>query len=188
MAHVVPDVEAARDEKEYLQGYSDFSYFIASDYSLSIYRKFGVLGARNLLYLQGELQLLELQLAELDDADKNTIGLSRDPDEALETEKAARSWEDLIRLADEGNDQKVEKLRIIYRIRKLMKEYGWSFREHYSETQLTLYQKMRYFDAIKFFSLRNQKRNLSEHLRRGSEEIPQCCGEVGSDYFTMKKI
>jgi hypothetical protein len=188
MAHVVPDVEAARDEKEYLRGYSDFSHFIASDYSLSIYRKFAVLGARNLLYLQGELQLLELQLAELDDEDKKTIGLSRDSDEALETEKAARSWEDLIRLADEGNDQKVEKLRIIYKIRKLMKEYGWSFQEYYSETQLTLYQRMRYFDAIKFFSWRNQRRNLSRHSRRGSEGILQYCGEVASDSFTMKKI
>jgi hypothetical protein len=108
MAHVVADVEAARDENEYLRGYPDFAHFIASDYSLSIYRKFAVLGARNLLYLQAELQLLELQLGELDDEDKKTIGWSRNSDEALETEKAARSWEDLNRLATEGNGKDSE--------------------------------------------------------------------------------
>jgi len=124
MAHVVADVEAARDENEYLRGYPDFAHFIASDYSLSIYRKFAVLGARNLLYLQAELQLLELQLGELDDEDKKTIGWSRNSDEALETEKAARSWEDLNRLATEGNEEKTQKLEMIYKIRNLMKEYG----------------------------------------------------------------
>jgi hypothetical protein len=37
------DVESARDEKEYLHGFADFSHFIASDFSLSIYRKFATL-------------------------------------------------------------------------------------------------------------------------------------------------
>jgi len=123
MAHVATAVEDTR--QEYLQGYTDFSHFIASDYSLSIYRKFAVLGARNLLYLQGELQLLELQLAELDNEDKKTISLSQDPDQASETEKAARSWEDMKRLAEEGVEEKAHKLELIYKIRKVMKEYGW---------------------------------------------------------------
>jgi hypothetical protein len=131
MAHVVADVEAARDENEYLRGYPDFANFIASDYSLSIYRKFAVLGARNLLYLQAELQLLELQLGELDDEDKKTIGWSRNSDEALETEKAARSWEDLNRLATEGNEEKTQKLEMIYKIRNLMKEYGLHIGQSY---------------------------------------------------------
>ena len=122
MAQIVPAVEDPR--QEYLQGYTDFSHFIASDYSLSIYRKFAVLGSRNLLYLQGELQLLEVQLAELDDEDKKTIDLSQDPDQASEIEKAARSWEDMKRLADEGWEEKAHKLEIIYKIRKAMKEYG----------------------------------------------------------------
>jgi hypothetical protein len=130
MAHVVADIEAARDENEYLRGYADFSHFIASDYSLSVYRKFAVLGARNILYLQAELQLLELQLGELDDEDKKTIGWSRDSNEALEIEKAARSWEDLNRLATEGDEEKARKLAMICKIRKLMKEYGSYIREN----------------------------------------------------------
>lgn len=122
MAHIDASVEDT--PQEYLQGYTDFSHFIASDYSLSIYRKFGVLGARNLLYLQGELQLLELQLSELDDEDKKTIGCSQSLDQASETEKAARSWEDMKRLAEEGVEKQAHKLEIIYKIRKVTKEYG----------------------------------------------------------------
>jgi hypothetical protein len=53
----VADVEAALDDIEYLDGYVDFSQFIASDQTLSIYRKFSILGARNSLYLGAELQL-----------------------------------------------------------------------------------------------------------------------------------
>ena len=82
------------------------------------------MGARNLLYLQGELQLLELQLSELDDEDKKTIGHSQSLDQASETEKAARSWEDMKRLAEEGVEKHAHKLEIIYKIRKVTKEYG----------------------------------------------------------------
>jgi len=124
MAHIQPDVEAARDENEYLRGYVDFSQFIASDYSLSIYRKFATLGAHNLLYLQAELQLMECELEKLDEADKRTIGWSADA-EAFETEKAARSWEELKRQAyDQGNEKQAGRLRMVYKLRKLMREYG----------------------------------------------------------------
>ncbi len=95
MAGPYIDIESARDEKEYLHGFADFSQFIASDFSLSIYRKFAALGARNILYLQAELQLLEIQLKELDDTDKRTIGWSDDTTEKLKAEAAARSWEDI---------------------------------------------------------------------------------------------
>ena len=188
MAHVGADVESARDKKEYLRGFSDFSHFIASDYSLSIYRKFAVLGARNLLYLQGELQLLEIQLAELDDADKKIIGFSQDLDQALEVEKAARSWEDMDRLANEGDEEKRKKLKVIYKIRKVMKEYGSCLADYYSKSWLTFCQRTLYYDGIKFCSLKSQKRNLSRHLKRGSEGTLLCYGEAVSDFSTRKKI
>ncbi len=124
MAQIQVDIEAARDENEYLQGFADFAQYIASDYSLSIYRKFATLGARNLLYLQTELQLLELELQELDDEDKRTIAESSDNGEKIETEKAARSWEVLREQAEDGEGKSARKLRMIYRIRKLMEEYG----------------------------------------------------------------
>ncbi|PMD67495.1 uncharacterized protein K444DRAFT_550925 [Hyaloscypha bicolor E] len=123
MAAIQADVEAALDEKEYLPGFADFSHFIASDHSLSIYRKFAVLGARNLLYLQAELQLLEINLQELDVEDKRTIATSSNDLEKIKVEKGARSWEELKEQADEGNEKQAGKLRIIYRIRKLMQEY-----------------------------------------------------------------
>jgi hypothetical protein len=118
------DLEAARNEEEYLPGFADFSHFIASDYSLSIYRKFATLGARNLLYLQAELQLLDIQLEELDNRDKRIIASSNEMSEQLKTEAAARSWEDLKQQANAGDKKQAGKLRMIYRIKKLMREYG----------------------------------------------------------------
>ncbi len=124
MAQIQIDVEAARNDDEYLQGYVDFSHYVASDYSLSIYRKFAVLGARNLLYLQAELQLMELELQELDQEDKRTIADSQDNDEKVGIETAARSWEVLKEQAEEGDGRQAEKLRMIYKIRRLTKDYG----------------------------------------------------------------
>jgi hypothetical protein len=115
---------AGIDDTEYLPGFADFAHFIASDDSLSIYRKFAMLGARNLLYLQAELQLLEINLQELDDDDKRVIAMSGDNAEKSKVEAGARSWEDLEEQANEGNGKQAEKLRMIHRIRKLMKEYG----------------------------------------------------------------
>ncbi|PVH73724.1 hypothetical protein DL98DRAFT_606338 [Cadophora sp. DSE1049] len=107
MAHAEIDIEVARDDGESLQGFADFSQYIASDISLSIYRKYGALGARNLLYLQTELQFLELRLEVLDKEDKSAIANGDINDEKLEIEKAARSWE----------------VELVYKIRELMKEY-----------------------------------------------------------------
>ena len=117
-------IEATHVIKEYLPGFADFSHFIASDYSLSIYRKFATLGARNLLYLQAELQLLERRLHDLDEADQLVIELSDVAEEKQKVERGARSWEDLERQAEDGDEQQAEKLKIIYKIRKLMQEYG----------------------------------------------------------------
>jgi hypothetical protein len=122
------DLEAAQDDskyiEEYLPGYVDFSHFVASDYSLSIYRKFAVLGARNLLYLEAELQLLEFQLHALDDSDKLITQQDADEVQRTRAEAAIRSWDDLKRQALEGDERQTGKLRMIYRLRRLMKEYG----------------------------------------------------------------
>ncbi|PVH70378.1 hypothetical protein DL98DRAFT_540902 [Cadophora sp. DSE1049] len=122
-AQIQADVEAARDETEYLQGFADFSQYVASDLSLSIYRKFSTLGARNLLYLQTELQLLELELNELDREEKTTIAESNDDDEKIDTEIAARSWELMLAHAEDGDEKQMRKLQKIHKIRKVMKEY-----------------------------------------------------------------
>jgi hypothetical protein len=102
MPAIQVDVEAALDESEYLPGFVDFGQFIGSDDSLSIYRKFAVLGARNLLYLQAELQLLDINLQELDAEDKRTIANSCEHSEKVMVEAGARSWEDLKEQASAG--------------------------------------------------------------------------------------
>jgi hypothetical protein len=139
MSAIQVDVEAALDESEYLPGFADFGQFIGSDDSLSIYRKFAVLGARNLLYLQAELQLLEINLQELDAEDKRTIATSSENSEKVMVEAGARSWEDLKEQASAGIGRQAEKLRIILKIRTLMKEYGTygGFEENKSTCSLT---------------------------------------------------
>lgn len=124
MAEAQIDVEAARDEGEYLQGFADFSQYVASDLSLSIYRKFGVLGARNLLYLQTELQLLEIELEALGKEDKLAIAGGDIDDEKFELEEAARSWESMHGRAEDGDERQMRRLGMIYKIRKVMEEYG----------------------------------------------------------------
>jgi hypothetical protein len=124
MADTNDDIGAARGGKEYLDGYVGFSEFIASDYSLSIYRKFGSLAARNLLYLEAELQLLQFQFGALDDADSAIPTRPGDDVEKARTENANRSWDDLKQQVMEGDTRQAEKLRMIYELRRLTKEYG----------------------------------------------------------------
>lgn len=142
-----PDLEAARENslavEEYLPGYVDFSHFIASDYSLSIYRKFAVLGARNMLYLEAELQLLEFQLRALDSEDKEVLRKTTDEVQKVRTDSSIRSWDDLKRQALEGDAREEGKLRLIYKLRRLMKEYGMpSNRNEFAKYQLNSCQKM----------------------------------------------
>lgn len=118
------DIEAASGETEYLQGYVDFSQFIASDHSLSIYRSYRTLGARNLLYLEAEIQLLECELQAVDENDKILIDRARNNEEKMRAECAVRSWDDLKEQANNGNEREAGKLRMIYKLRRLMKDYG----------------------------------------------------------------
>lgn len=118
------EVEEAK-ANEHLQGFADFSQFISSDDDLSVYRRFGGLGARNILYLQAELQFLERQLADLDAADLNLIQRQGgDKGEQKLTDDAARSWESFIYQVEEGNERQKDKMRLVLRIREVMKEYG----------------------------------------------------------------
>ena len=116
------DVESTQRPRENLEGYEDFSKYIASDADLSIYRRFGALGARNILYLQGELQALEAQLQKLDDEDREEIGKlpgNRRRDVAW----AAKSWESFSEQA--GNEgRQAEKMKLVIKLRGIMKEYG----------------------------------------------------------------
>lgn len=86
-------------------GYNAVATCMDSDSDLSIYRRFGALNGRNLLYLQSELHDLETQLHDLDiDADRRTHG-----NDAWAT---PRSWRALNRTEGERHLEVVIKLRL----------------------------------------------------------------------------
>lgn len=76
---------AAPSQPARLEGYPSFAQFIATDSDAAIYRKYGNLSARNLLYLQSELHELEEQLQQLDMEDAKDIS-----NEAAQ--RVAREW------------------------------------------------------------------------------------------------
>jgi len=72
-ASTEPDIESQSTAPEYLDGFADLSEYIGSDRELALFRRFDVLGARNLLYLQARLLVLEELLKQYDDEDKDFI-------------------------------------------------------------------------------------------------------------------
>ena len=68
-----------------LSGYPTYAEFISKDRDAAVYRRFGSLNARSLLYMQSELHELERQLENLDKEDLKDIGNE-------DAQKAARIW------------------------------------------------------------------------------------------------
>ena len=99
-----------------LDGYPSFAEFIAQDGDAAIYRKFGHLSARNLLYLQSELHNLEGQLQQLDEEDAK--GLDNE-----DAQKAAREWR---HFSDPGNGRAQEHRELQEQVRGRIKEYRMS--------------------------------------------------------------
>lgn len=79
----------------------------------AIFRRFGALNARNLLYLQAEIMTLEKQLCEREVMDNG--------DEKGMKSQYALDWFWLSQSADDGD---IEQLRLILKIRELLKEYN----------------------------------------------------------------
>ncbi|KAL9107640.1 MAG: hypothetical protein Q9187_008398 [Circinaria calcarea] len=117
------DIEAAKTPKEFLEGFSNFAEFIASDDDLSIYRRFRSLSARNLLYLQAELQVLEAQLRDLDEKGKAEIDNGGNLGDKIELLQVARDWESFVRKADHEDERQMKKMKMVIEIRRVMKEY-----------------------------------------------------------------
>jgi hypothetical protein len=124
MSSASDDAETGKGPKGYLEGFAEFSRFIASDDDLFLYRRFGSLAARNIVYLQAELQSLEDQLKELDEADRMLVERPGDQDEKSAVDGAARAWESFEYQAREGNKRQKKKMGVVLRIRMILKEYG----------------------------------------------------------------
>jgi len=99
------------------EGFADVARWITldPDNETLIYRKFDELAARNLLYLQSELLVLENQLNELDVRD----ALSED----MDLKDAARTWETMMHRYETSNEETRVRMDLIMRIRTKLKEY-----------------------------------------------------------------
>lgn len=96
-----------------LAGYPSFAQFIATDSDAAIHREYAHLSARNLLYLQSELNELEAQIRQLDREDAKDIN-----NEAAQ--KIAREWGHYVN----PNDQRACQYRSLQaNIRAKVKEY-----------------------------------------------------------------
>ena len=102
-------------------GYPSFAAFIAHDTDAAIYRRFGRLSARNLLYLQSELHALEGDLEALDAEDATLDAATLGGDE--EVQEMARDWRYLADERDDFRERAQKHRRVRKRIREKMKEY-----------------------------------------------------------------
>lgn len=100
-----------------LEGYPSFSHFIAGDRQESIYRKFGSLSARNLLYQQSELHHLEYELENYDKEDAQDLS-------NVPAQQRARLWENF---AVDDSDSARLRRSLQDKIKSRIKEYRKSF-------------------------------------------------------------
>lgn len=106
-------VSSAISLKDLVPGYPKLAGQMGLLPETAMFRRFGALNARNLLYLQAELVGLEKKLRELECAD------SKDP-HGMKSQYAL-DWYWLKNSADDGDE---EQLSLIRRIRETLREYS----------------------------------------------------------------
>ncbi|KAF2658215.1 hypothetical protein K491DRAFT_690369 [Lophiostoma macrostomum CBS 122681] len=104
-----------------LQGYTKLASLIGAHPDLAIYRRFGKLNAKNLLYLQAELVVLERRLEECVKKDQE----SGDQDRVL----FDRDWQSLAESAtvnggNVGGSEKSEQWETVSKIKEKLREYN----------------------------------------------------------------
>jgi hypothetical protein len=143
-ASTEPDIESQPTAQEYLDGFPDVSEYIGSDRELALFRRFDVLGARNLLYLQARLLVLEEVLKQYDEEDKDFIrrnckintGKEIIPSEAaLEALQITKDWTTFVSRAekdirdddfsknDRAKDHYRKRLDTVLEIQTVLKQY-----------------------------------------------------------------
>lgn len=100
------------------EGFASVARWISfdPDNETFIYRKFSELAARNLLYLQCELLVLEKQLNDLDQNDTKS--------DDMDLKDAARTWETFAQQYEDGIKEAKDRMDIILRLRAKLKEYS----------------------------------------------------------------
>jgi hypothetical protein len=122
MSRVRSDVhcESTGADLEPLDGFPSLAAFIASDndHTSLVFRRFDLLAARNLLYLQSELAEMEAQLETFDAEDHKV------EDGSLDMKCCAMKWEKFRDMSATGNEEATKRMDLILAIRKKLKEYS----------------------------------------------------------------
>ena len=119
-----------------MEGYSKLASLMGAYPETLIFRRFGAIGAQNLLYLQAELVHLEQRLQEC------AVANERSGDQS-EKNLLSKDWFTLAH-SSEGNEQ----WHLVLQIRAKLKEYG---RHHQSFTE-NFYQRSDVAQAMHFYS------------------------------------
>ncbi|KAE9369205.1 hypothetical protein N431DRAFT_493067 [Stipitochalara longipes BDJ] len=152
-----PDIESQSTALEYLDGFPDVSEYIGSDRELALFRRFDVLSARNLLYLQARVLALEEALKQYDEEDKDfirsncKINAEKEiiPSEAaLEALQVTKDWTTFVSHAEKdihedgpsknkrGKDHYKKRLDTILEVQTTIKQYQEALILHAKVLQL----------------------------------------------------
>jgi hypothetical protein len=99
------------------EGFAAVAEWIAldPDNETFIFRKFDRLAARNLLYLQARIMVLEKEFEGLD----KEVTQSND----MTLKDAARTWEQLVQKDSEGQEHARRHMKLSFEIKQALKEY-----------------------------------------------------------------
>ncbi len=165
------DLEKHTIGVNYVPGYPSLAAFIASDpdHSTAIYRRFDRLSARNLLYLQAELSILEKKQDELDKEDLKS--------DDIDAKDKARNWETLLARAEAGSDDAAEeRVKVVKAIRDKIKEYSKSLEDWSGsrdrEKLLTLVSKEKQsFLSPQYYLFGDLRSRLTRHFTTSSTTL-----------------
>ncbi|KAF5720915.1 microsomal epoxide hydrolase [Fusarium globosum] len=150
-------------------GFSALSSWIVSDkdQELLVFRKFGEISARNILYLQCELLSIESRLKAWD---KQVEGSN---DTALE--QVAETWEMMIEEAEAGKTEAKDMLELVKQLRVKIKEY---------HEALDLQSRISLLNSPDQRALEVARNELhGGPLRRGGQKPNPILGGRGKDYL-----
>ncbi|OAL07678.1 hypothetical protein IQ06DRAFT_264843 [Phaeosphaeriaceae sp. SRC1lsM3a] len=99
-----------------LHSHRTFGEFVCSDPELLLFRRFDVLNARALLYMQSELICLEARLREFDEGDEKNG--------SLEAMMPAVCFETILSRSSAGDQHEADRWQLIQRIQELTYQYN----------------------------------------------------------------